>query len=223
MADGDTPSDEAGRRIDQPQDPIVERLRKDPAKPPQPAMTLKGFLGDSDRRGIRRLYFSRRLDHYAEFRIEDVVYSAPIPAGQQPFLGDEATVVAIRRDSTVEYTRTRSAQPVDDFDLDVRLGGRAVRASDTRGACAHTDCDFATCGGTCATCESCFTFCDEHTCNTTDACDTQGEQTCAATCTCQTNCGRQSCNCPVPTDFGCPTHDQPGSCVDTCDGLLCIQ
>lgn len=106
------------------QDPLVDRLRPDPAQPATPARVLLGFFGDSDRPGFRRLYFTIELDSYAEFRIDDVLGVDDIPADQQPFVGDEATRVWIRRDATIDYTRTHTPRPVDEFDLDVRLASR---------------------------------------------------------------------------------------------------
>jgi hypothetical protein len=84
---------------------------------------LEGLLGDSDREGYKRLYFTRELDHYAEFRAEDVVFREPIPPDQPPFFGQQATRVGIRRDAPIEFTRVRTPKPVDEFDLDVRLAG----------------------------------------------------------------------------------------------------
>src|SRR3712207_4517435 len=56
------------------QDPYVEKLRPDPSQPPEAVRILEGFLGESDREGYRRLYFTRELDYYMEFRAEDVVF-----------------------------------------------------------------------------------------------------------------------------------------------------
>jgi hypothetical protein len=103
-------------------------LRPDPVELPENTLAMSGFFGNSDRPGFRRLYFTRDLNYYAEFRIEDVLYTASIPAEEEPFLGDQATRLMLRRDATLEYTRVRTARPVDEFDLDVRLG--AHRASD---------------------------------------------------------------------------------------------
>jgi hypothetical protein len=108
------------------QDPYVERLRPDPSQPPEAVRILEGLLGDSDREGYKRLYFTRELDHHAEFRTEDVVFSEPIPSDQPPFLGQRATRVGIRREATIEYTRLRTPRPADEFDLDVRLGAPDV-------------------------------------------------------------------------------------------------
>jgi hypothetical protein len=103
------------------QDPFVEKVRPDPSEPPIPIRVFEGLLGKSDREGYWRLYFSRELDNYAEFRQDDVVFSEPIPPDEPPFLGLDATRIGIRRDATIEYTRVRAPRPVDEFDLDVRL------------------------------------------------------------------------------------------------------
>jgi hypothetical protein len=113
------------------QDPFVEKMRPNPSEPPEQVRILEGLLGDSDREGFKRLYFTRELDSYAEFRAEDVVFSEPIPQDQPPFLGEQATRVGLRRDATVEFTRVRRPKPVDEFDLDVRLsapGGRSLES-----------------------------------------------------------------------------------------------
>jgi hypothetical protein len=147
-------SEEPAEGVDRAQDPLVERLRSDPAQPPEPTLTLMGFLGDSDRPGLRRLYFTRDLDYYAEFRVDDVVHIAPIPAEEQPFLGEEATRVILRRNATFEYTWTRTARPLDEFDLDVRLSSMTPRRSPPW---IYTDSCEKGCGpalteATCATC-----------------------------------------------------------------------
>lgn len=129
MADPQGPSESAaaeGRAnaADKAQDPIVARRKPGPAQPVEPTITMSGFLGDSDRQGFRRLYFTRDLDYYAEFRAEDAVDVETIPADQDPFRGEEATRLRLRRDATVEYTRIRTARPVDEFDLDIQFGRR---------------------------------------------------------------------------------------------------
>ena len=63
------------------------------------------------------------LDYFAEFRVDDLLGTEPIPADQPPLVGLEATRVILRRDAAIDFTRTRQAQAVDEFDLDVRLGG----------------------------------------------------------------------------------------------------
>lgn len=115
-------ADRRGGAGERPQDPIVERRRPDPTQPPEPTLTMVGFLGDSDREGYRRLYFTIDLDYYAEFRVDDAVDVEAVPAEQAPFRGEQATRLTLRRGAKVEYTRVRSARPVDEFDLDVRLG-----------------------------------------------------------------------------------------------------
>jgi len=122
--------EESPSREERPQDPLVERLRPDPAEPPQRVITHSGLLGNSDRPGYQRLYFNRALDHYAEFRTDDVVHTEPIPPDQPPFLGEQATRVTLKRDATIDYTRSRRARPLDEFDLDIRLGRAGAPAAD---------------------------------------------------------------------------------------------
>ena len=118
-------ADDASKRSP---DPRVSRLRPDPAAAPERVVRLRGFFGESDRDGFRRLYFTNDLDFYAEFRTDDVVEVVEIPPDRQPFAGEQATEVSIRQDATVEFTRTRTAKPPDEFDLDVRLASRRRRA-----------------------------------------------------------------------------------------------
>ena len=113
------PADDGER----PQDPLVKRLRPDPSQPPKRVRTLAGLLGDSDRPGHRRLYFSADLSTYGEFRTEDVLSYDDIPIDKSPFVGEPATRVTLKREATVDLTRSRRAEPIDEFDLDLRLGG----------------------------------------------------------------------------------------------------
>ncbi len=121
---GDTEGPKEG---DRGQDDIVSRRRPDPSRPPEPAAALSGFLGDSDRAGFRRLYFSQSLDYYCEFRVEDVLHMAEIPADEAPFRGEQATRIELKQDATVEYTRTGTVGAVDEFDLDVRFDAVSAR------------------------------------------------------------------------------------------------
>jgi hypothetical protein len=235
--DAQEPSDDSSAGGDRPQDPIVRHLRPDPSQPPEQSAALTGFLGDSDREGFRRLYFTRDLDYYAEFRVEDVLRTVAIPAEEQPFAGEEATRVTLRRAAQVEYTRIRTALPLDEFDLDIRLGGQAAAQLDrpvfltgpgdtfcgdcpaTPGTCAETCGTCATDCGTCAT--NCAT-CGRATCGGTCAtdCGTCGRATCGeATCvTCQT-CGRATCEGTCATACG-TCFDTCGTCA-TCRGATC--
>ena len=201
------------------QDPYVERLRPDPSQPPQRVVVLSGLLGNSDRPGYKRLYFNRALDYFAEFRSEDVVHTEQIPSDQHPMLGLDATRVSIRWDATIDYTWTKVARPLDEFDLDIRLGSAMARGPilppETRGTdcpgftayrcntvadCGPRDtiqitiCRGNTCIDVCdtrVTCETCQTECGQATCAT---CETQcGQQTCATCQTCQTQCGQATC------------------------------
>jgi hypothetical protein len=110
------------------QHPYVGRLKPDPSQPAQRVIELVGLAGDSDRTGYQRLYLTVKLDYYAEFLIEDIVYRQKVPADESPFPGLEAARVSVRRDPTINYIWARSPQPADEFDLDVRLGAAAVAA-----------------------------------------------------------------------------------------------
>jgi hypothetical protein len=192
-------------------DPFVQRLRPDPSEPPIPVRVLEGLLGNSDREGYWRLYFSRELDNYAEFRQEDVVYSEPIPPDQPPFVGLDATRVGIRRDATIEFTRARTPRPIDEFDLDVRLGapGRMARERPIPPSLVGDICPDCTGRATgCFTeppdpgCLTALTDCDQNTCQATCTCHTQcGQNTCQATCTCHTQCNQWTCNHPPGTQY----------------------
>ncbi|MFD8783507.1 hypothetical protein [Kitasatospora sp. NPDC059599] len=107
---------------DRPQDDFVARNLSDPTERPPRTLTLSGLLGDSDRTGFRRLYFNKQLDYYAEFASADVLSAEDVGSDQPPFVGLDATKVTLRRDATVHFTQVASATPVDEFDLDLRLG-----------------------------------------------------------------------------------------------------
>jgi hypothetical protein len=230
------PEEERGGPEDElSQDPFVERLRPDPSEPPIPIRVLEGLLGSSDREGYWRLYFTRELDYYAEFRAEDVVYSEPIPPDQPPFLGQQATRVGIRRDATIEYTRVRTPRPVDEFDLDIRLGARggwrgprAIPGPETWeaecpgptrdtcrticGGCGGDTFQITICRGrTCidvGTCDTCARTCD--------TCLTQCQDTCFTCGTCRTQCGQATC----VTCWTCQTQCGQATC-GTCPGQTC--
>jgi hypothetical protein len=243
------PEEEAGGPEALRQDPFVRRLRGDPSQPPPPVRVLEGLLGDSDRPGYHRIYFTREFDSYAEFRGEDVVYREPIPPDQPPFLGLDASRVGLRRDAPVWYTQVRTLRPVDEFDLDIRLGpsggGRRAGAlpipppetweaecpGDTWGCSPVTfGCGTGRTDCVCPTDNTCRTDCNQATCNTCFAtcntCNTQcGQATCGATCqTCNTRCGQATCNtcntrCGQATCATCRTKCNQATC-DTC-GLQC--
>ena len=145
---------------DRTQDPRVARYRPNPAEAPTTYRMLQGFWGDSDRPGFRRLYFTRSLTTYAEFRVEDVASAADVPAEESPYPGEQATRVELRADAVVNFVRSRTLDS-DPFDIDLRFrGARAARASGIEGSvdfpcplCAtvpDVTCD------TSMTCETCF-------------------------------------------------------------------
>lgn len=128
--EADQPSpDDPSSIEDRPQDAYVAARLSSPSERPTKTLELSGLLGDSDRPGYRRLYFTKRLDYFAEFASADVVAVETVHTGQAPFIGLEATRVTLRRDATVNFTQVRSAAPVDEFDLDVRLGSEYGAAS----------------------------------------------------------------------------------------------
>src|SRR5215475_519781 len=118
------PSGIGGRR----QDPYVSERLGGPSEQPAKTLSLSGLLGDSDRSGNRRLYFNKQLNYYAEFASADVVAVEAIPSDQPPFIGLESTRVTLRRDATVRFTQVRSAGPMDEFDLGLRLSPRRRRS-----------------------------------------------------------------------------------------------
>ena len=219
----DDPSADRGDAGDRPQDPLVERERPDPSQPPEPTKALEGALGDSDRPGFRRLYFTAELDSYAEFRVDDVLSVVDIPPDQPPFLGEPATRVTLRRDAAVDFTRTQRARPRDEFDLDVRLALGAGVPQDRPLTFGEPGCletfgfgcqeggGLATFGLECGIfTEACTVGCEtfQRTCVT---CPTRCRDTCGPTCltcvtclTCGPTCGR-TCSplCGRPTRITC--------------------
>jgi hypothetical protein len=226
----------AGSPGDLPQHPLVERLKPDPSQPAKRVVDLIGLPGKSDRPGYQRLYLTTKLDYFAEFLASDMVYSEAVAADQSPLPSQEATRVGVAQDATIHYVWARSPQPVDEFDLDIRLGAagvgpaRPTTAIGVPGTCetCPTQCD--TCpGDTChtcqtqcnqATCHTCQTQCNQPTCHT---CQTQCNQpTCAATCvTCQTQCNQATCHtcqtqCNQATCHTCQTQCNQHTCAGTC-------
>jgi hypothetical protein len=140
------PDESADKAINKQPDPRVSSGRPDPAAAPARTTTLRGFFGDSDREGFRRLYLTKDLDYYVEFRVDDVVSIVDIPPDRQPFPGEQATEVSLRREATVEFTRTRTLEPPDEFDLDIRFAprrqarGRGQRSPRNRWTAGFTEC-----------------------------------------------------------------------------------
>jgi hypothetical protein len=224
------PEEESGGPEELSQDPFVERLRPDPSQPPQPARVLEGLLGDSDREGYKRLYFNRELDHYAEFRVDDVVYREPIPPDRSPFVGLDATRVGVRRDATIEFTRARTPRVLDEFDLDVRLAapgpweGRLPLLWTQRPACP-VDCTLFFTGCPPRGCTDPVTGCpppiDTDTCATWCAqptCPTSPQHTCETCQTCDTRCRQPTC--PTSPQHTCQTCRTCGG-QETCPNTRC--
>jgi hypothetical protein len=216
-----------------PQHPLVEQRKPDPNQPAKRVLELVGLPGNSDRSGYQRVYLSTKLDYYAEFLDSDIVSTAPVPAAESPFPGYDATRVSIGRDATIHYVRVRSPQPVDEFDLDVRLGAPAAAAAPaalpiisppnvgcTEGGLTCFSCPRTGCFNTCGTCHTQCATCPA-TCPNTCA----GHHTCAAGATCA---GHGTCvtYCVAgPNDVNNPcvfTANQAGTC-NTCVFTACNQ
>ncbi len=228
MARNDPPKGSGGpssSEEDLTQHPLVDKLKPDPAAPAERVRTLAGIIGDSDRDGYRRLYFSREMTFYAEFRTEDVIYTEAIPDDSPPFLGVPATRVALRRDATVEFTRVKAARPLDEFDLDIRLGRRRAVRSVAEQLTEEPETWEAECPGPSlfAPCETDFTcvcgdtvqitICRGATC--IDVCETRF-RTCD---TCRTECNQATCvdtQCNQATCVTCPTRCNQNTCQITC-------
>jgi hypothetical protein len=208
----------AGKEL--PQHPLVESLKPDPAQPARKSVVLTGLPGRSDRPGYQRLYLTTKLDYYAEFPTQDILSAQVIPADRSPFTSQEATQVAIARESTIFYILARSAQPVDEFDLDIRLGAPGAMAAaviqtpntcDLDGKCGTGD----TCPRTaCDTCPHthCNTGCNQATCGAQNTCvNTQCQQN---TCV-NTQCQQNTC-----VNTQCQQATCPG--YHTCAGVTCV-
>lgn len=235
---GGGPSEGPSNPNELPQHPLVERLKPDPSQPAKRVVVLTGLPGKSDRDGFQRLYLTTKLDYYAEFLASDIVNAEAIPAGQSPFPDHEATRVSVTRDATIRYIRERRPQPVDEFDLDVRLGAPAAGAapqahpalfiSPVNGCTdtCHTAC--GTCPGeaTCliTQCATCRTCAGQATCAGAATC--QAQATCAGHGTCvptqcfdqaclYTNNQQNTCGACAPTNATCFTACGQNTCVNT--------
>jgi hypothetical protein len=189
-------SEDATTAGDRAQDPLVERYRPDPAQPAATFRTLQGFWGHSDRAGFRRLYFTRSLNSYAEFRADDIASTADIPADESPYPGEQATRVVLPTSAMVDFVRTRSLAR-DPFDLDLRFRRRLASAE---GIALSPDIICLECATvpdvTCDTSMSCDTCFGDHTCPGGGTCDVSQCICATDDCPTQTCPGEQSCeNC----------------------------
>ncbi len=243
MAEDDADSSaDYGGISGRPADPFVLARLPDPSEAPPATLDLTGLLGDSDREGRRRLYFTTRLDYYAEFREADVVAVVTVPADQPPFRGLDATRVSLRRDARIDYVHSRVGV-TDPFDLDVRRGRMMIRRVGLEPETWEAECPGPSFGGPCETDVGCGsdnecptgwgTVCKPATClcpSVQNDCDTQfdvtcntcGQATCRNTCqtcwqgTCQT-CGQATCQtCGQAT---CQTCGQ--ATCQTCGQATC--
>jgi hypothetical protein len=198
------PSDGSGNpRL--PQHPLVEQRKPDPNQPAKRVLEIVGLPGNSDRSGYQRVYLSTKLDYYAEFLDSDIVSTAPVPAAESPFHGYDATRVSIGRDATIHYVRVRSPQPVDEFDLDVRLGAPAAAAQAVNPISPHPN----GCTDACPTDVTCPKTGCFHTCPAT--CPNTCAHTCPNTCpaTCPATCQGATCHAAAT----CAGHGTCLTCV----------
>ena len=199
-------------------DDYVRRLRPDPEASAQRVVVLSGLLGDSDRSGWRRLYLSRELTRYAEFRDEDLVYREAVPAEQAPMRGLESSRVGVKRGARIDFIVSREGQPLDEFDLDLRMGRRRRSPPTVAAPLLPPQTLEEACPG-----DSLFEICDTaFVCPDTVQCQFATVQ--------PTLCGDDTCNtCPTICDNTCntcPTDCNAGTCFPTqCGGtcLLCTQ
>jgi hypothetical protein len=209
-----------------PQHPFVESVKSDPSGPAKKIVILTGLPGDSDRSDCQRLYLTTKLDYYAEFPVSAILSAETVPADQSPVPGQEATRVAVSRDATIRYVTETSPQPIDEFDLDVRLGA-AGRAAAVPNVLSVVDVCIPTRGATCiqdgcptdATCH--VTECHQHTCQTCAGHATcAGAATCAGPATCvntqcqQATCVNTQCGQHTCVNTQCGQH----TCANTCAG-----
>jgi hypothetical protein len=73
------------RSEDLKQDPLVDRLRRDPSEPP--AIERRGFLGRSEKEGFWRLYLTKALARYVEIAESDIVYQKSLATTDDPDAG----------------------------------------------------------------------------------------------------------------------------------------
>ncbi len=173
---------EPGQAQERPQDPFVDRNRPDPVRRPASPRILQGLWGQSDRNGFRRLYFSRALDVYAEFRAEDVLETADVGPDESPVQGEPATRVTVRGDALVDITRERRAESLSPFDIDLKIGGRITSVELANNLSVPEPCLLGATPG-------------DVICDSTQTCDTCfGQLTCPGGVSCDPQC---SFDCPV--------------------------
>lgn len=106
MAEPKKPKGSTGLKEDE----IIARLVPDPATSTD-VISLAGYLGKSARKGVWRLYLTLELNEYLEIAEDDIVHTQP-RASDDPSGG---TVVWIKRNATLQRTRTESRQAQAEF------------------------------------------------------------------------------------------------------------
>jgi hypothetical protein len=94
-------------------DNLVSSLNIDPAAG-SGVSVLRGYAGESDQAGHRRLYLSPALDSYVDIPDDAVVESREIPTDASP-LGLGGTVVWVRKDADLLVKRMITRKVSGDF------------------------------------------------------------------------------------------------------------
>jgi hypothetical protein len=223
-----------------PDEKWVERLRSTGGGTPTGVTTYVGLLRQSPAdSNAYHLYLTLDMGSYLQIQKDDVLHLENLTPDKSPFGSLGGSRVYVRLGAQVKSVRTStssfSAGAPDEFDLDIRLGGRPQRATGGGGGpqtipdtgCGpdcdtiqpFTDPDSATCNTCAFTCQGCP--------NTIDTCPciTQGGATCAPICqpitrgfTCLTNCGTcNTCQTNCGTCNTCQTcRTNCGTCQTQC-------
>lgn len=107
------------------EDDLVGKLLPDPST--HPALTaVSGFLGRGSQPHVWRLYLTPSMDRYVEISEDDIVHSQAIGPDQSALGG---TVVWVRSEASLTYTRTTSRQVQAEFLKGSILGSFTPRAT----------------------------------------------------------------------------------------------
>lgn len=160
------------------QDPVVEKLVRDPSRPG--ARLVSGYVGKSDREGRWRIYLNLEFSEYLEVSKEDVLHSERLAEETSA----SGTWVWVKEDARVEHVRTRPKQARAEF-LRGDIASAFLGDAAGRGFGISSTIVFLPRTFTVTECATCPTGDGSHTCV-------------PAVCTLAT-----SCLTTVPTDPGC--------------------
>jgi hypothetical protein len=218
----------------------VEKLSAAKGGTPAGVTTYVGLLRESPADNTAyHLYLTLDMGSYLQIQKDDVLHLENLPPDKSPFGSLGGARVYVRLGATVKSIRTStntfSAGAADEFDLDIRLGGRRTATGGGGGPqtipdtgcgpdCGNippfTDPDSATCNTCAFTCVGC-----PDTINTCPCPPTGGGFTCFPICrpitrsfTCVTNCGTcNTCATNCGTCNTCQTcRTNCGTCQTQC-------